>query len=421
VVVTSDRTAAQQLAVVPLRRNWRFQLLWVGSSVAFLGMRVTDVAYPLAILTLTGSPGQAALFGFVQTLSNLTLSVPAGEIVDRFDRRMVLLGSETVRMLAATSVAIVVALDRLTMPHLLVVAATLGAGAACAAPARMLVVRALVPPQQLTAALTQEEVRQGTAALAGPPLGGVLFAARQALPFVFSAAAFAASLLCALIVRLPPRTGTAKPNRSDAGPFSGIRTLLGDPVLRAATLLIALLNTVGAPLPLVAIVILQSQQASAQATGLAMTGLAVGMLCGAPLVKPLHRALRPGPLLITVFLIEVPVLASLGLPWGPWWVGGLLIIGGLGIPSLRVLIDVLIFRQVPDERRGRVIASAMTLLTLGAPIGAGTAGLLLEYLQPAGATMALAGLLAAGGAYALSHSALRSAEWPMQSAPTSRS
>jgi hypothetical protein len=70
----------------------------------------------------------------------------------------------------------------------------------------------------------------------------------------------------------------------------------------------------------------------------------------------------------------VPVLAALSLPWGPWWVGGLLIVG--------------------------------------APIGAGTAGLLLEYLRPAGAAMALAGLLAAGGAYALSHGALRRAEWP---------
>jgi MFS family permease len=119
-------------------------------------------------------------------------------------RRMVLIGAETARMLAATSIAVTAALDRLTMPHLLVVAAALGAGAACAAPARMLVVRSLIPPQQLTAALTQEEVRQGTAALAGPPLGGVLFAARQALPFVFSAAAFAASLLCALIVRRRP-------------------------------------------------------------------------------------------------------------------------------------------------------------------------------------------------------------------------
>ena len=48
--------------VIPLRRNLRFQTFWTGSVSATFGQAVGDVAYPLAIVTMTGSPGKAALF-----------------------------------------------------------------------------------------------------------------------------------------------------------------------------------------------------------------------------------------------------------------------------------------------------------------------------------------------------------------------
>ena len=53
-------------AVVPLRRNLRFQTFWTGSVSATLGQAVGDVTYPLAIVTMTGSPGKAALFSALQ-------------------------------------------------------------------------------------------------------------------------------------------------------------------------------------------------------------------------------------------------------------------------------------------------------------------------------------------------------------------
>ncbi|HEX6497967.1 MAG TPA: MFS transporter [Micromonosporaceae bacterium] len=406
-------------AAVPLRRNLRFQLLWVGSTIGFLGIEAADIGYPLTILALTGSPARAGLFGFVQSLAGVLLAVPAGQVVDRHDRRRVLLCAEGGRALAAASVAVALAAHHLTLTHLLVVAAILGAGSAFGGPARMLVVRAVVPSEQLTAALTQEEVREGTAVLVGPPLGGLLYAVRQALPFLFSAVTFTVSWLCVLVVRIPPRTGAAAQDEAGAaapgGRFEGLRILLRDPVLRTSTLLIAVLNAVGVPLTLVAVVLLRDQGASPRAIGLAMAGLAIGTLAGTPLVRPLHRALRPGVLLIAFFLVETPILALLGVPLGPWWVGGLLILATVAMPALRVLIDVLIFRQVPDEVRGRVISAAILLFGIGSPVGVGVAGLLLEHLGPQGATLALAAVLALGGGYALSRRTIRAAQWPAES------
>jgi predicted MFS family arabinose efflux permease len=400
--------------VVPLRRNWRFQLLWIGSTVGFLGIEAANVAYPLAILAITESPASAGLFGLVQALTHVLLALPAGQVVDRFDRRKVLLYAEGARALAVASVAEAVVTHDLTLGHLLAVAAALGAGSAFGAPARILTVRAVVPPQQLTAALTQEEVREGTAILVGPPLGGILYAVRQALPFLFSAAAFAVSWLCALLVRIPAGatiSPAAEPSHP-TGYLAGIRAILANPVLRASALLVALLNTAGAPLALVTVVLLRDQGASPTMIGLAMAGLALGTLAGAPLVRPLHRAMRPGTLLIVFFAVEAPLFALLGVPLGSLWVGALLAMIALGLPALRVLIDVLIFRQVPDELRGRVISATVLMFSLGAPLGAGATGLLLEYLGSRDATLALAAVLVVGLCYALSQRSLRRAPWP---------
>jgi MFS family permease len=191
-------------------------LLWIGSTIGFLGMEAADIGYPLAVLALTGSPALAGLLGVVQTLALLVLVGPAGVLLDRYDRRRILLAAEAGRAI----VAVAFALHRLTFVHLLGVAVALGAGAAFGAPARMLVVRAVVPADRLTAALTQEEVRNGTAALVGPPLGGALYGLAPALPFLFSAVALAASWACVLLVRIPRggrRAAVGRPTGIGAG------------------------------------------------------------------------------------------------------------------------------------------------------------------------------------------------------------
>ena len=74
--------------VIPLRRNLRFQTFWTGSVSATLGQAVGDIAYPLAIVTMTGSPGKAALFSAVQITGMLVAGLPVGSLADRHDSRV---------------------------------------------------------------------------------------------------------------------------------------------------------------------------------------------------------------------------------------------------------------------------------------------------------------------------------------------
>ena len=413
----------------PLRRNWRFQTLWIGSTTSLTGMTAADVAYPLVILTLTGSPALAGLFGFLQASAMVLAGLPAGQVVDRCDRRRVLIAAESVRAATAGTVALLFAVHQLSLPVLLAAAVLLGAAQPFGGAARMLLVRSVVAPEQLTAALTQDEVRGGIAELVGPSLGGLLYGLGRALPFLYSAVSFAVSTVCAIVVRpdTPPNapaTGGRTDGRTDAdgqdgqdgqddgGIFAGIRTLWADPALRAVMVLVAFLNAAGAPLTLCSIYLLHRESAPSWSIGLALSGAAVGGLAGATLVGPLHRRFRPGWLLLGVVGSEVPLVAVLGLVRGPWLVSVVLFCAMLGIPTLSVLLDVLIFRQVPERQRGRTIPSAMTVIALGVPLGTGSVGLLLQYLGGTGALLALAGMLACGAGWAAAQPRLRAARWP---------
>lgn len=420
----------------PLWRNLKFQTLWVGQASATLGVSVADVAYPLAILALTGSPARAGLFAAVQVAGGLAAGLPGGQLVDRHDRRRIVIAAELTRALVTSLVVVGLILGWLSLPALLVAAVLLGAGGSVASAARLPLVRSVVPQDQLTTALIQDEVRMNGAALAGPPLGGALYAIRvlaHAVPFIFTAAAFALSVTTAIAMKFVPSgadpkaateeqasasggapggaAGGASARGGDTSMLAGIRTLWRSPVLRAATLLIMTVNAVLSGLDLVIIVFLRDQHVHAGLIGTVLAAAAVGGLAGAPLVKPLHR-IRPGILLLSGCLLLVPIVAGLAVPLGPWWMAALLFVASLSMPALRVLVDVLIFRQTPDEQRGRIVAAVMTLFGLGIPVGMAGTGLLLQWLPAQAAMLTMAALLAVGVLYCATMRPLWSAQWP---------
>ncbi len=410
-------------AETPLWRNWRFQLLWIGSTASFLGLSAADFAYPVVILALTRSPAMAGLFGFIQLTTSVVAGIPAGSLVDRFDRRHVLIAVEATRAVVTSSVVVAWSLGHLTVTHLFVVAGILGAVSPLAA-ARTLVVRAVVPAKQLTQALTQDEVRTAAGGLAGPPLGGVLLAVGRALPFVVCALTFTIGLVTALIVRIPPKADTtaAEPmnqpetaTAASGGALQGLRELWASPMIRAALTMISLINIGGQAMFLAIIVLLSDQGVSPKSIGIAIAGEAIGNLIGAGFVGRLHRRVPPGVLLLLVSSMFAVLLPLLAIPLGPWWVFGVLAASMLGVPAVRVLIDVLILRQVPDAHRGRTITAVMTVLTVGMPFGTLAGGLSLQFLGASITIIALCGLVAVAVGLGARNRALRTARWPAAS------
>src|SRR5258708_21317666 len=177
-----DQEAIETEGPVRLWRNLQFQTLGLSQAASSLGSGVADVAYPLAILALTGSPARAGLFAAVQTAGIVVGALPGGQLADRRDRRTIVVMAESVRALITTVVAVGLVMGWLSLPVLTAAAALLGAGQAVSGAARMPLVRSVVPTSQLTSALTQDEVRQNGAALARPALAGPPYGLRALAP-----------------------------------------------------------------------------------------------------------------------------------------------------------------------------------------------------------------------------------------------
>ncbi|MFD9062751.1 MFS transporter [Kitasatospora purpeofusca] len=417
---------------VPLRRNWRFQALWAGQAGSTLGLQIIDTAYPLLLLALTGSSTLAAAFGALQIGASVVFGIHGGSVADRYDRRRILIIGDSTRLIACASVPLAMALDRLTVAHSLLVAVVVGATIAYTGPVRLLAVRSVVPPEQLRQALAQDEARMSGAGLIGPPLAGALFGLGRAAPFVGTALTSLLALVVAVLVRFPGRpespaeatdakgtkdtkdtddTGSAK-----GAALAGYRYLARSALLRPILAVVLLINLAGTAMLLPVMVVLRGQGTSDAGIGLALAGEAVGALAGAVLVRRLHRLAGPGVLLLAVSWLTVPVILAPLLPGGPATVFAGLFLVGLGVPTLRVMIDLLVFQQVEDALRGRVIAATMTMFTVGMPAGMVGSGLLLDHLSPAAALGTVAALLAAGLVPATAGRTLRRATWPDRTA-----
>ncbi|MDQ0308945.1 putative MFS family arabinose efflux permease [Kitasatospora herbaricolor] len=428
---------------MPLRRNLRFQLLWGGSAAGTLGLHVSDTAYPLLLLAMTGSSTLAGAFGALQIGASVLCGVHGGSVADRYDRRRVLIAADSVRLLAALSVPLAMALGAFSVVHALLVAVVIGATIAYSGPVRLLAVRSVVAPEQLRQALAQDEARMSGAGLAGPPLAGLLLGAGRAVPFLGAALASLLSLAASCLVRFPRRaepaapktpsgtattgtaaTGTAAGEAADeaaageaaakegSGALAGFRHLLADRTLRATLTVVFGINLVGSAVVLPVIVLLRERGVPSGGIGLALAGEAVGAMAGALLVSRLHRLAGPGALLLAVAWYVVPLFLAPLLPGGAVTVFAALFLMGLGVPALRVMIDILVFQQVAEELRGRVIAATMTLFTVGMPAGMFGSGVLLDHVTPGTALTVLALLLALGLLPATFDRTLCRAVWP---------
>ncbi|HUR02835.1 MAG TPA: MFS transporter, partial [Nonomuraea sp.] len=114
-----------------LFRNTEFLRLWGGQTVSSVGSGIVKLAAPLLVLALTESPTMAGLVGGALTFPMIFLGLPAGALVDRWDRRRVMIACDSVRCLAVTVVPIAWALDMLNGWLLLAVAMTLGSAQSC--------------------------------------------------------------------------------------------------------------------------------------------------------------------------------------------------------------------------------------------------------------------------------------------------
>jgi MFS family permease len=179
--------------------NRDFALLLAGSSTSMLGSRVSTIAYPLIVLAITGSPVIAGWVCFAAAAPIVLFYIPAGAIVDRCDSRRTMLICESLRGATITSVVAAMIFWHVTVAQLIVAAAVGQTFEVFSTLAERRLTQSLVSSRYRSSALARCEARKHVTVMVGRPLGAVLFATAQILPFVADALSFGAcvgTLVC---------------------------------------------------------------------------------------------------------------------------------------------------------------------------------------------------------------------------------
>ena len=266
---------------MPLRRNRDYMLVWAGQGVSELGSQISTVAYPLLVLALTHSPAKAGVVGLAATLPLPLLALPAGMLADHFDRKRLMLCCDAVRAAALAALTIAVFSGSIGYGVVAAVAFVDGALLAVSFVTERGVLRRLVPPDQLSAAVAQNETAFYAGSIVGPPLGGLLFAIARALPFLADAVSYAFSATATLLTRArfqPERTEA--PGSLAAEFTSGLRWLWRQPLLRTCSLLTAAANPTWRALYLLLVVLAKRHGASSDLVGVMFAMIAAGGLLG---------------------------------------------------------------------------------------------------------------------------------------------
>ncbi|GAB2701885.1 MFS transporter [Kitasatospora kifunensis] len=376
-----------------LWRNRDFVLLWSGQILSVLGTKVSSIAVPLIVLATTHSVSKAGLAGFVATLPYLLFYLVAGSIVDRYDRKRVMLLCEATRIVALGSIPVAFWLGRLSYPQLLIAGFVGGTAYVFFSVAEKSVLPALVSEAQLTAALAQDEAKTGGAALAGPPLGGVLFGLSHALPFLADAVSYLVSFVTIFLLRTDLRVQREQPAEALHRDIAdGLRWVWSEPFVRITVLLVSLVNIMFQALTLTMIVRAKELGAASGTIGLMLSFVGIGGLAGAASAPWLQRRLSPMTVAIGGSWVWVLVLAPIALVPTAWALGPFAAAMAFVGPVWNVVVVGYQYKVIPNELLGRV-KSVVLLVSWGSiPFGSLFAGYLLEFAGARGAILALAGL-----------------------------
>ncbi|MEU8527072.1 MFS transporter [Streptomyces sp. NPDC048629] len=350
-----------------------FPLLLTAASVSAVGDGVRLLALPLAAAGIDPDPRALSLVFTAQFVPWLLLGLPGGALVDRVDRRRLVVGVDAIRALIAAAAGIMIALGHASVALLAALGFLLACGEILHESASAALLPEFVGGDRLEHANSRLQAGQLVGAkLAGPLLGTVLWTTGHGVCFVVDALSYGLSAL--LLRRLPP---CPAPGARAAGPgagrqaLAGLRHLLSHPRLRALVVVDAALTLVAsALLPILVLFCRQVLHLQSTGFGLVMLASAVGGVGGALLAVPATALLGRGGALSASVALNVIALGAGALTSQVWLALPLLMLFGAGAASLAVLSASLRQAETPADLLGRV-SSCHLLLTVGvSPIGA---------------------------------------------------
>ncbi|HWA62801.1 MAG TPA: MFS transporter [Caulobacteraceae bacterium] len=401
-----------------LLRERDYLLFWTSRFLGSLGSQVQSVAMGWVVYSLSRAEGlsverstfNVSLVGLITFAPLFFLALPAGETVDRYDRRRVLMLCYVGELLAVGILVAAAVTGHMTVPLLLGVAALFGASRSFFSPATTALGPMLVPRELLPRAIAWNSLAWQTASIAGPAIGGFLIAVSPALAFEATAGLYVAAAALLLAIRKVTRP-QVQPGSRWTLVKEGLSYVWNTKIVFGAIsldLAAVILGGATALLPAFARDVLH---AGPMGFGILRSGPAIGAALVAFYLAAHPIRTGAGIKMLSGVALYGAATIVFGLSKWLWLsVGALAVLGGADMLSVFVR-QTLVQLVTPDPMRGRVGAVSTLFISASNELGEFESGVVGSLLGPVGAAVfGGVGALIVTGLWAGMFPALRKAD-----------
>ncbi|WP_299755211.1 MFS transporter [uncultured Pontibacter sp.] len=376
-------------------RNYR--LFFIGQGISLVGTWMQQIALSWLVYRLTDSVFLLGAVTFSSQIPSFILGPFAGVLADKFNRHKVLIVTQALSMVQASTLAVLVLTNTIEIWHVLALSAVLGTiNGFDIATRQAFVVELIERREDMSNAIALNSSLFNMARLVGPTIAGLLIAAvGEGICILINAISYIAVIGSLLLLRLKPFERVQQQRKVWQSLKVGFQYAFGFPPIRALIMIVALLSLFGMPftvlLPVFARDILQG---GANTLGYLMGASGFGALSGALFLAQRKSVVGLGKVII--FTMSVFGLALIAFSFSEVLLLSLVLMlfSGFGMIVTMASCNTLLQTLVDDDKRGRVMSLYATAFMGMAPIGSMLAGSVAEQIGVA-YTLAGCGLLCA--------------------------
>ncbi len=367
--------------------NPAFNRMWASSIISNLADGVMLAAVPLLAISLTDSPVLISLIGAMVMLPWLLFAIPIGAIVDRVDRRYILAGANASRSAIVGVLALLIALDHVTIFWLLAAAFIIGVCEVAADTTAQSLIPQILDEKDFEKGNSRlqisETVIQG---FIGAPISGFIYALAIYLPFFINSLGFAISAIFALSIPvkylqdLRVEDTDKVPTHFVEDMKFGIAYLFNQKVLRrlvVTTATIGLCYSMGTAT--IVLFIIKELGLSEKYFGVIMAIQGVGAIAGSLVASRTSSKFGRSQVMTFAIVASSAVLLIQGFSPNIYIFVALATFGGFVISQWNILLMATYQTVIPKELYGRIHGTRRTLVWGAMPLGSLLGGVLANF------------------------------------------
>ena len=368
---------SQRLTRALRHRNYR--LFFTGQSVSLIGTWITRVATSWLVYRLTGSELLLGIVSFCGQIPTLLFAPFAGVVVDRGDRRRILIWTQILSALQSAGLAVLTLSNVITVAEILALQVVQGLINAFDTPVRQALVVHMVEDQRdVPNAIALNSSMVNGSRIVGPSIAGIVISAvGEGWCFAIDAFSYVAVVISVFLMRFKPHVRDTSRKNAMADLNTGWRYVSGSMPIRTALIQLAIVSTAGMPYTvLMPAIVTEELHGGANTLGLLMAASGVGALIGALYLASRETVVGLGRVILIGTLAFGVSLIAFSMTHNVWIAAVLLGIAGGGFMTQMASTNTIIQTIVHEPFRGRVMSFYAMAFFGSAPIGSLLAGVI---------------------------------------------